>query len=48
MEAPDRDDAVRLSVVEMVDGVRVGTWVVLEVEVVEVEGVRRAVLVDTK
>lgn len=47
MDAPDRDDAVRLRVDEMVDGVRVGTKVVLEVEVVEVEGVRRAMLADT-
>lgn len=41
MEAADRDEAVRLSVEETFDGVREGTKLVLEVEAVDVEALRR-------
>lgn len=41
MEAADRDEAVRLSVEETFDGVREGTKLVLAVDVVEVEALRR-------
>ena len=45
MEAADRDEAVRLSVEETLDGVREGTKLVLAVEVVEVEALRRVVFI---
>lgn len=45
MEAADRDEAVRLSVEETLDGVREGMKLVLEVDVVEVEALRRVVFI---
>lgn len=43
IDCPDREDDVRLRGVEMVEEVREGMEVVFEVEVVDVEGVRREV-----
>lgn len=45
MEAADRDEAVRLRVEETLDGVREGIKLVLEVDVVEVEALRRLLVV---
>lgn len=45
MEAADRDEAVRLRLEETLEGVRVGMKLVLAVEVVEVEAVRRLVFI---
>ena len=41
MDWPEREDEVRLRLLEMVDEVLEGPWLVLVVDVVEVEGVRR-------
>ena len=45
MENPDRVEAVRLMVEDAVEGVRFGMYPVFEVDVVEVEGVRRDVFI---
>lgn len=41
MDCPERAEDVRLRGFDMVDDAREGPWLVLEVDVVEVEGVRR-------
>lgn len=41
MDWPERAEDVRLRGLEMVDDARDGPWLVLVVDVVEVEGVRR-------
>lgn len=41
MDCPERAEDVRLRAFDMVDDARDGPWLVLEVDVVEVEGVRR-------
>ncbi len=41
MDWPERAEDVRLRGFDMVDDVRDGPWLVLVVDVVEVEGVRR-------
>lgn len=41
MDWPERAEEVRLRGLDMVEDVREGPWLVLVVDVVEVEGVRR-------